>query len=223
MVIYLDSGWIDDMASYVDRVSGFTTNPSLLKAAGTTDYRACAREAIRLVRGKPISFEVFADSLTEMGMQAIEIASWGENVYVKIPVTNTKGESTGTLVNSLSKKGIKVNVTALFTMQQIREMAHYLTDTPAILSIFAGRIADTGVDPTPFFTAGMHVKHSNTQLLWASTREVYNVKQAQNAGADIITMSPDLIKKMSLFGKDLNEYSRETVQMFLKDSEGLSL
>ena len=222
MVIYLDHGDPVAMRSHWGQVSGFTTNPTLMRGHNT-NYREYANAALAAADGKPISFEVFGDTLTEMGMQAIEIASWGENVYVKIPVTNTKGESTGTLVNSLSKKGIKVNVTALFTMQQIREMAHYLTDTPAILSIFAGRIADTGVDPTPFFTAGMHVKHSNTQLLWASTREVYNVKQAQNAGADIITMSPDLIKKMSLFGKDLTEYSRETVQMFLKDSEGLSL
>jgi len=222
--VYLDSGDVAMMQLYGDRVSGFTTNPSLARAAGVTDYQQFAMSALQAAQDKPVSFEVFADDLVEMERQARIISSWGENVYVKIPCTLTNGKSTGLLVSKLGKRGIKVNVTAVCTFQQISEMARFIwAGTPAILSIFCGRIADTGRDPIPFITKALQQKHAKTKILWASTREVYNVKQAEMAGADIITMTPDLIKKMSLFGKDLAEYSLETVKMFFNDGKGWTL
>ena len=222
MVIYLDTANLGNIAEFSQRVAGFTTNPSLMRQSGTHDYRAFASEVLRLVAGKPVSFEVFADDFQTMESQAREIASWGENVYVKIPATNTKGESCARLMQQLGYQRIKVNATAIMTLEQINVVARSLVG-PSILSIFCGRIADTGRDPVPFITKALHVKHSETEILWASTREVLNVKQAEQCGADIITMTPDLIKKMSLFGKDLGQYSLETVQMFYNDAKGLSL
>ena len=205
-------------------VSGFTTNPSLAKAAGVTHYKEFAESALRAAQGKPISFEVFADDLIEMERQARIIASWGENVYVKIPCALTNGRSTGLLVSKLGKHGIQVNVTAICSFQQIAELARFIWGgTPAILSIFCGRIADTGRDPVPFITKALQQKHDKTQVLWASTREVFNVKQADMTGANIITMTPELIKKLSLFGKDLTEYSLETIKMFHNDGKGWTL
>ena len=218
MVIYLDSGDPVAMREYGVRVAGFTTNPTLLKqgGGGWADLLAAAN-------GKPVSFEVFADDFDEMERQARVIASWRDNVYVKIPVTNTKGESTAPLMRKLGMEGIKINATAVMTMSQIETVARSLIYAPAILSIFCGRIADTGRDPVPFVTKALAVKHAETQILWASTREVYNVVQARQAGADIITMTPDLIKKLDLTGKDLTEYSLDTVKMFYNDAKGLSL
>ena len=206
----------------VKNVDGYTFNPTLMK--GTKNYSVFGRYAAKEVFPKPISFEVIADDLGEMNEQAIDIASWGENVYVKIPVMDTQGTPTTLLIYNLSRLGIKVNVTAVFTSSQIHIVARSLwPKTPSIISIFAGRIADTGKDPVPLFYEAMRVKHANTETLWASTREVYNYYQAQQCGADIITMSPDLIKKLSLKDKDLTEYSRETVKQFYEDGKGLSL
>ena len=221
--VFLDGADLNTIAD-CPNVDGYTTNPTLCRKSGITDYKTFGKSIASLALGKPVSIEVLADDFATMESQAREIASWGENVYVKIPVTNTLGYSTGLLVSKLSNDGIKVNVTALMTMGQIRAMARFLVpQTPAILSIFAGRIADTGRDPVPFITAANQCKHDKTEILWASTREVYNVKHAEQAGADIITMTPDLIKKMELFGKDLAEYSRETVQMFYNDAKGITL
>ena len=222
MVIYLDSADLQEIVNWRKLVDGFTTNPTLWKKAGAYDYRAFSDAAIFRCAGKPISFEVFADDLVEMEAQAREIASWGSNVYVKIPVTNTKGESTASLVRKLSLDNIKVNVTAVFTLEQINTVARSLF-SPSILSIFCGRIADSGIDPVPFITHALRVKHSETKILWASTRELYNLKQAREAGADIITVSPDLLSKMHLIGKDLTQYSLETVTQFYNDAKGLSL
>ena len=222
MKIYLDGADLDTMLQY--DVAGYTSNPSLCRKAGITDYKSFGKMLSAKAVTKPVSLEVLADDFPTMESPAREIASWGENVYVKIPVTNTLGYSTGLLVYKLSNRGINVNVTALMTMGQIRAMARFLVpQTPAILSIFAGRIADTGRDPVPFITAANQCKHDKTEILWASTREVYNVKQAEQAGADIITMTPDLIKKMELFGKDLADYSAETVAMFYNDAKGIEL
>ena len=221
--IYLDGADLNTMADcpYVD---GYTTNPSLCRKAGVTDYKTFGKSIAALALGKPVSIEVLADDFDTMESQAREIASWGENVFVKVPVTRTDGQTCGPLIAALARDGIQVNVTAIMTMEQVRSTARYLyAETPAILSIFSGRIADTGRDPVPFITAANQCKHDKTEILWASTREVYNVKQAEQAGADIITMTPDLIKKMELFGKDLAEYSRETVQMFYNDAKGITL
>lgn len=220
MKIYLD-GPDPNVCQYIG-IDGFTTNPSLMKKYGVTDYKKFSADILLACGGKPVSFEVMADDFPTMESQAREIATWGENVYVKIPVTNTKGESCAALMHKLGLEGIKVNATAILTMSQIEIVGRSLVG-PSILSIFCGRIADTGRDPVPFITKALHVKHSETEILWASTREVLNVKQAEACGADIITMTPDLIKKMSLFGKDLGQYSLETVQQFFTDSKGLSL
>ena len=222
MVIYLDSGDPVQMHTYHGEVSGFTTNPSLMAKYGVRQYKDYAKLVLGAVAGRPVSFEVFSDDFEGMERQAREISSWGWNVYVKIPVTNTKGESTAPLMKKLGEQGIKVNATAIMTFEQINTVAHSLVG-PSILSIFCGRIADTGRDPVPFITKALHVKRSDTQILWASTREVLNVKQAREAGADIITMTPDLIRKIELFGKDLTAYSLDTVKMFFNDSKGLTL
>ena len=223
MVIYLDSGKLNDISDFIPKVAGVTTNPSLLKSGGVKHYREFAQVVLNEVWGKPISFEVFADDLTEMGMQAVEIASWGDNVYVKIPVTNTQGISCAPLMKSLGERGVKVNATAICAMEQIETVARSLVG-PSILSIFCGRIADTGRDPVPFITKAIHVKKDETKILWASTREVLNVRQAEMAGADIITMSPALILKMLEMREiDLNLLSIMTVRQFYNDAKGLTL
>ena len=224
MVIYLDSGYLDMISTFISRVDGVTTNPSLLKAAVVKDYREYAASVLEKVKGKLVSFEVFSDDMDGMESQAREISSWGENVYVKIPITNTQGEHTYPIIKRLTLDNIKVNVTAIMTLEQIRGVSLSIhPSTDSIISIFCGRIADTGCDPVPFITNAIRVKPRNTKVLWASTREVYNVKQAQSAGADIITMSPDLIQKMNLFGRDLAQYSLETVKQFHEDAKGLIL
>ena len=222
--IYLDSADWGLINKYYDQVEGFTTNPTLARDSGVMDYAAFLNMATMCSRGKPISFEVFADELVEMERQARKISTWGENVYVKIPCTLTNGRSTGLLVGKLSRRGIKINVTAVMTFEQIAEMTRFLfVGTPAILSIFCGRIADTGRDPVPFITKALQQKHDKTKILWASTRELLNIKQADAAGADIITVTPALLAKMELFGKDLGEYSLETVKQFHKDGHGWSI
>lgn len=203
-------------------IKGFTTNPTLMRQAGIQDYKAFALEVIRAIPDRPLSFEVFADELDEMEKQAYEIATWGQNVNVKIPIMNTKGVSTAPLVGRLSATGIVCNVTAMFTLNQVREIADVIDPaTPIILSIFAGRIADTGVDPVPLMREAVAmVKHQpNTEILWASPRELLNVVQADEVGCHIITVTNDVLKKLSGLGKDLNEFSRETVVMFFNDAQ----
>lgn len=202
-------------------VDGFTTNPTLMRKAGVSDYREFAQSAIAAIPDLPISFEVFADDFATMEREAREIASWGGNTYVKIPITNTKGESSGPLIRKLSAEGFSLNVTAMLTLDQVETVASAAApDARTIVSVFAGRIADTGVDPVPLMSKAVALlKHLTlAELLWASPREVLNVIQAQECGCHIITATPDLIAKVPLFGKDLGEYSLETVKMFHEDA-----
>lgn len=205
-------------------VTGFTTNPSLMKKAGITSYIGFAKDVLQEITDYPVSFEVFADDLEGMEQEARRIAALGDNVYVKIPVTNSKGESTAPLIDRLTAEGIKVNVTAIFTVEQVREVVDALkSGTPAVVSVFAGRIADTGVDPMPIMQEALAIcrQKEGVELLWASPRETFNIYQADSLGVDIITCTSDLIKKLELKDKDLTEYSLETVQMFLRDSSSL--
>src|SRR4029079_2596603 len=202
-------------------VKGFTTNPSLMRKAGITDYVAFAHEVLAAIPKHPVSFEVFADEFAEMEAQALEIASWGENVYVKIPVTNTKRASAVPLVQQLSKRGVQLNVTAVFTLEQVEAITAALdAGTPAVISVFAGRIADTGVDPVPRMAEAKKIARAKpkAELLWASPRELLNIFHADSAGCDIITVSHDVLDTLGLVGKDLDEYSLETVNMFYKDA-----
>jgi transaldolase len=202
-------------------IRGFTTNPTLMRAAGVGDYKAFAQEVLQAIPDRPISFEVFADDFPTMEQQAREIASWGKNVYVKIPVTNTKGEFAGPLIATLSRAGIKLNVTAVMTLEQVASIGEALAETvPAVVSVFAGRIADTGRDPVPLMNEALTILRSRprAELLWASPRELLNIFQADDIGCHIITVTNDHLKKLSLVGKDLDEYSRDTVAMFYKDA-----
>ena len=202
-------------------IRGFTTNPTLMRKAGVSDYEAFAHEVLEHVRELPVSFEVFADDWEPMRRQAERIASWADNVNVKIPVTNTRGDSSAELIKTLSAAGIAVNVTAVFTLEQVAEITEALSaDTPAIISVFAGRIADTGTDPIPIMRQAIEIMAGKpkAELLWASPRELLNVFQANESGCHIITATNDLLKKLAIVGKDLNAYSRETVQMFYRDA-----
>jgi transaldolase len=202
-------------------IKGFTTNPTLMRSAGITDYEEFARAILKSIPDRPISLEVFSDDFAEMETQARRIASWGENVYVKIPVTNTHGESAIPLVRSLAKAGVKQNVTALMTLAQVRDVSAALGPGPAAcVSVFAGRIADTGRDPVPMMAAAVHMLavHSQIELIWASPRELLNIFQADLVGCHIITVTHDLLKKLPLVGKDLDEYSLDTVKMFRNDA-----
>jgi transaldolase len=202
-------------------VKGFTTNPTLMRKAGVTDYVAFAQEVLTAIPHHPVSFEVFADEFSEMEAQALEIASWGENVYVKIPVSNSKSASAMPLVQRLSKRGVQLNVTAVFTLEQVAAVTAALdAGTPAVISVFAGRIADTGVDPMPLMAEAKKIMGAKpkAELLWASPRELLNVFHADSVGCDIITVSHDVLAKLNLVGKDLGEYSLETVRMFYKDA-----
>jgi transaldolase len=205
------------------RIAGFTTNPTLMRKAGVSDYRAFAREVLAAIRDKPISFEVFADELTEMRRQARELATWGDNVYVKVPITNTRRQPTTALVRELSGAGVKLNVTALCTLEQVRDTAQALAGgAPAVISVFAGRIADTGRDPVPLMKEALGICRAadpRIELLWASPRELLNIVQAADIGCDIITVTNDLLAKLALVGKDLAEFSLETVQMFHRDAQ----
>ncbi len=202
-------------------ISGFTTNPSLMKKSGVKDYESFAKEVISKVTDKPISFEVFSDEINEMEKEARVIASWGGNTYIKIPIMNSEGISTCGLIKKLSDENFSLNITAIFTLEQVTEILKNINfNSKTILSIFAGRIADTGIDPIPLMTEAkkMIANNKNAELLWASPREVLNIFQAEECGCDIITATNDIIKKLDLFQKDLNEFSRETVEMFYKDA-----
>ena len=202
-------------------VKGFTTNPSLMRKAGVDDYEAFARKVLGAITDRPVSFEVFADDLPGMAEQARAIAKWGPNVNVKIPITNTKGQSTAELIRTLSAEGVVLNITAIFTLDQVRTVTDALHPaTDAIVSVFAGRIADTGVDPVPHMMACKQIMGSRpkAQLLWASTRELLNIFHAEECGCHIITVPNEFLAKLDLVGKDLIEYSRETVQAFYKDA-----
>jgi transaldolase len=202
-------------------IDGFTTNPTLMRKAGIVDYKEFALKAIKAIPDLPISFEVFSDDFDAMEREAREIASWGGDTYIKIPITNTKGQSSAALVRKLSSEGVSLNVTAILTLEQVEEVAK-AADAGArtIVSVFAGRIADTGIDPVPLMAkaVGMLKRLPKAELLWASPREVLNVIQAQDCGCHIITATPDIIAKVRLFGKDLRQYSLETVKMFYDDA-----
>jgi transaldolase len=202
-------------------IRGFTTNPTLMKAAGVTDYADFARKVLAAIPDRPVSFEVFADEFDAMEHQALEIASWGRNVNVKIPVTNTKSEFCGPLVSRLSQRGVQVNVTAVFTLDQVRRITEALAPgTQAIVSVFAGRIADSGIDPVPLMLEEARIMKARpkAELLWASPRELLNVIQADEVGCGIITCTNDIIKKLPLIGKDQDVYSLDTVKMFYNDA-----
>jgi transaldolase len=202
-------------------VKGFTTNPTLMRKAGVTDYESFARELLSVVNDRPVSFEVFADDFPSMIEQGRVIASWGSNVNVKVPVTNTKGEFAGSVIRALSSAGVILNITAIMTLDQVRSITEALDPSaPAIISVFAGRIADTGIDPVPHMRACKEILKSRpkAELLWASPRELLNIFQADEIGCEIITVTNDVIEKLKLVGKDLAEYSRETVQMFHRDA-----
>lgn len=223
IAIYADGADLADMKAMYGNpdIQGFTTNPTLMRKAGVKDYKVFALEVLRAISDRPVSFEVFADELPAMEMQAREIATWGSNVNVKIPVSNTQGVYCGPIIRRLAADGIKVNVTAVFTQEQVGQVADDLaSETPAIVSVFAGRIADTGRDPVPYMKKYRQIlaKRPQAQLLWASPREVLNVLHAEEAGCHIITATNEILVKLGMFGKDLAGYSLETVQMFRRDA-----
>jgi transaldolase len=203
------------------KISGFTTNPTLMKSAGIKDYKEFSLDILSHIKDKPISLEVFSDDFKEMETQALEIASWGENIYVKIPITNTKSESSVDLIESLSNQGVKLNVTAIMTTEQVKKVLPALKQGPGgYISVFAGRIADTGENPLDVMIEVVKMLESNPklELIWASPRELYNVIQADDIGCHIITATNDILKKLPTLGKDLNEFSLETVKMFYDDA-----
>jgi transaldolase len=209
-------------------IKGLTTNPTLMRKAGIADYRAFARDILAAIVDKPVCFEVFADDFAAMERQALEIAAWADNVYVKIPITNTRRESSAALVKRLADRRVKLNVTAIMTLAQVRETVAALNPaTPSYVSVFAGRIADTGLDPQPLMLAAVKMLegNANAQLVWASTREVLNIFQADAIGCHVITVTRDILSKLALVGYDLTEYSLDTVKMFHDDAQsaGFSL
>lgn len=221
--IYSDGANVADMvnADKNNLVDGFTTNPTLMAKAGITDYMGFAQEVLSHIKDKSISFEVFSDDLNEMYVQALKLRDLGENVFVKIPVSNTKQEYTYELINKLSNEGVKLNVTALFTKDHIDKVYESLNkNVNSIISIFAGRIANAGIDPEPTMKYAVALTSSDTlvDILWASSREVFNIIQAERTGTQIITLAPNLISAMKDLGKDLDEFSLETVKMFYKDA-----
>jgi transaldolase len=228
--IFGDGAELDGMLALYRQpyIKGFTTNPTLMHKAGITDYRAFARQVIDAIPDRPISFEVFSDEFAEMERQALEIATWGEHVYVKIPVTNTRREPAFDLIHRLSHRGVRLNVTAIMTLDQVRRVVDALTGgAPSNVSVFAGRIADTGRDPVPLMAEAVSIleKEPNAELIWASPRELLNIFQADAIGCHIITVTHDILKKLSLIGKSLDDYSLETVKMFYDDASaaGFSL
>ena len=202
-------------------IKGFTTNPTLMRKVGVADYKSFASEVLCEVPDRPVSFEVFADEFSEMEAQALEIASWGSNVNVKIPVTNTKRQFAGPLIRRLSEAGVQLNVTAVMTLEQVRAITDALAaSTPAIISVFAGRIADTGVDPVPVMREALRIMQAKpkAELIWASPRELLNIIQADEVGCHIITATNDILNKLPLLGKDHDTYSLDTVLMFYRDA-----
>ena len=221
--IFADGADLDGILRLAEdpMIKGFTTNPTLMWKAGLTDYADFAQRLLEQIRDKPISFEVFADDEAEMRRQAKQLASWGPNVYVKIPVTTTSGESMAPLVRELSEDGVQVNVTALFTTAQVELITSAVADgAPSCISVFAGRIADAGVDPLPIMRRAVDIMADapRSELIWASPREVLNLVQADQVGCHIITMTHDLLPKVKSLGKDLDQFSLETVQMFHRDA-----
>lgn len=222
--IFADGADLDGILALLAdrRISGFTTNPTLMRRAGISDYEAFARQLLEKVDTHPISFEVFADDAEEIRRQALLIAGWGENVYVKVPVTTTKQEPLDEVVRALSGSGVKVNVTAVFSLPQVERITAALRDgAPSNISIFAGRIADSGVDPVPLVREALEIMGAAplAECIWASPREVLNLVQANEVGCHIITMTHDLLAKLGLLGKGLEEFSLETVQLFRRDAE----
>ena len=202
-------------------ISGFTTNPSLMKKAGVTEYKKFCQDVLKITKDKPVSFEIFSDDLDKMYDQANEIASWGKSIFVKIPITNSKGEKTSGLIKKLLENKVKCNVTAILTIQQVKEIYEISNfETEVIISIFAGRIADTGIDPIPMMTEAVNIckTKKNIESLWASTRELINIYQANQINCQIITVPHDILKKIPLIGKNLDDLSLETVQTFLNDA-----
>lgn len=222
--IYADGA---DLQSFLDLnskkfIKGFTTNPSLMKKSGIKNYSEFAKELLKIIKDKPISFEVFADDIKSMEAQAKTIASWGKNVFVKIPITNTKGESTHNLIKNLNNQKIPLNVTAIFTLEQVLPIIESTDEeTPLILSIFAGRIADSGIDPVPIMSKAIDISKNkkNIKILWASTREIYNIFQAEKINCHIITVPNNILSKLKHVGKDQKEFSLETVSDFYKDAQ----
>lgn len=209
-------------------IKGLTTNPTLMRKAGVRDYRAFARDVLAAIKDKPVSFEVLADDFASMERQAVEIASWADNVYVKIPVTNTRRESSSALIKRLAARQVKLNVTAITTLDQIRTILPALDPAiPSFVSVFAGRVADTGMDPVPLMARAVQMLRENptAELMWASSRELLNVFQADSVGCGVITVTRDILDKLTLIGYDLAEYSLDTVKMFRDDAQaaGFSL
>lgn len=228
--IFSDGAMLEDFRQMVKHpyIKGFTTNPSLMKKAGVADYGKFIKDVLPIIQGKPISFEVICDKSNDMKEQAQRLSKFGDNVYVKIPVTNTLGESSAPLVDELTHEGIKVNVTAILTLDQVKDVARALKGgAPAVVSIFAGRIADTGIDPVPMMKEAKKILNDapNAELLWASPREILNIFQADEAGCDIITVLPEILKKIGTVGYDLKKFSLDTVKMFFDDgvSSGLKI
>lgn len=221
--IFSDGAKIEDFKSLSTQsfVKGFTTNPSLMNKAGVKDYAKFIEEVLPIVKEKPISFEVFADDFKEMKRQALKLNGLGGNIYVKIPITNTKGESSLALIQELARGGVKVNVTAILTLDQVAQVATVLqAETPSVVSVFAGRIADTGIDPIPVMKKAKAILKDlrQAELLWASSRELLNIFHAEESGCDIITVPPDLLKKLNFVGYDLKQFSLDTVKMFYTDA-----
>jgi len=221
--IFSDGADVSEMenAAKTGIIKGFTTNPTLMKKSGIIDYKKFANEALGRVNGLPISFEVFSDDFDKMESEAEEISSWGNNVYVKIPITNTSGETSNLLIKKLVDKGIKLNITAILTVEQVNSLLPVIQkDTHIIISVFAGRIADTGRDPIPYMIdcKNLLLDYPNAELLWASSRELLNIVQAQECGCKIITVTNDLLNKLSMLDKDLTELSLDTVKMFYNDA-----
>jgi transaldolase len=221
--LFADGAEIQGMLEMASKsyISGLTTNPTLMRKAGITDYKDFATKVLTQIKEKPISFEVFSDDLNEMTRQALVISKWGQNVYVKIPITNNIGVSTIPVIEFLVHRNVKVNITAVMTVTQIEEIGKVLNPSvPSYLSVFAGRIADTGRDPIPFVKRAIEIlkENKNAEVIWASPRELLNVIQAEEVGCHIITATRDILDKLQLIGKDLTEYSLETVEMFSNDS-----
>jgi transaldolase len=221
--IFADGADLDSITRLLGNplISGFTTNPTLMRKAGISDYAGFAAQVLKVVTRHPVSFEVFADDLPGMEAQARVIASWGENVYVKIPVTNTQGVSTAPIIRSLSAAGVKLNVTAILTLEQVKDVAEALSPaTPAVVSVFAGRVADTGRDPVPMMAECLRLlkDRPKAELLWASPRELLNIFQADEVGCHIITVTYDMLDKLSGVGRDLADFSLDTVKMFYRDA-----
>ena len=216
-----------DLAGMVEmyntpHIKGFTTNPTLMRKAGVTDYKTFALQVVDVIPDRPISFEVFADEFDEMERQAKEITTWGDNVYVKIPISNTRAEPAYELIHELAKSGVKLNITAMMTLEQVRSVAQCLAPGPSsYVSVFAGRVADTGRDPVPLMAAAVELlrPYPQLKLIWASPRELLNIFQADAIGCQIITVTNDILKKLKLVGKDLQEYSLDTVKMFYNDAQ----